>query len=148
MLHFFPKFNLFINVRFAFQDLLVNKINGGGGYLYNRLRYLRLKNKNTNKNNLETANQTEESSPTSDFENPIAAESSHVEMNDEPETLESYQMDDLLFLKTVVINEQNMAQIQEKLRKTVERRRELLNNGNVNMLENFPFMFVCPQLVS
>lgn len=131
-----------------FQDLLVNKVNGGGGYLYNRLRYLRLRTNDKNKKQMQTVNRTEESSPTADIDNQIVAENSQGVMNNDPVTSDSYQMDDLLFLKTVVVNKQNMPQIQEKLRKTVERRRELLNTENVNMLENFPFMFVCPQLVS
>lgn len=80
-----------------------------------------------------------------DHEDQIGIDSNQIDDN---ATQESYQMDDLLFLKTVVVNKKNMPEIHEKLRKTLERRRELLNTEKVNMLENFPFMFVHPQLVS
>lgn len=121
----------------------MNKINGGGGYLYNRIRYLRKKEKDKSKNDLQTVHETEESTSIVDIDKQIT-----INGIQDVSSPVSYQMDDLLFLKTIVVNEQNMAKIHDVLRKTLERRRELLNNGNVNMLENFPFMFVHPQLVS
>lgn len=126
----------------------MNKFNGGGGYLYNRLRYLRKKEKDKRKNNLQTVSEIDESVSTADFDNQIVVSSSQDTMNNDTATSESYQMDDLLFLKTIIVNEQNMPKIHEKLRETLERRRELLNTENVDMLEHFPFMFVHPQLVS
>lgn len=122
----------------------MNKYNGGGGYLYNRLRYLRRKEKDKCKNTLQTVNETEE--PTSTAENEIVASTSQNAMDSDTEA--SYQMDDLLLLKTILVNEDNMPKILETLRKTLQRRRELLDTKNVNMLEQFPFMFVHPPLVS
>lgn len=124
----------------------MNKYNGGGGYLYNRLRYLRHKERDKCKNTLQTVNETEE--PTSSAENETVASNSQDAMNNDTETSESYQMDDLLFLKTIIVNEGNMPKIFETLRKTLQRRRELLETENVNMLEQFPIMFVHPPFVS
>lgn len=122
----------------------MHKYNGGGGYLYNRLRYLRKKEKNKCKNNLQTVSETEEL----DIENEIVASSSQNTTNGDTTTSDSYQMDELLCLKTMVVNQQNIPKIHEILRKTLKRRRELLNTKNVNMLELFPFMFVDPSFVS
>lgn len=133
-----------------FQDLLINKANGGGGYLYNRLRYLRKMEKEKSKptkqkNHSPKNNETEGAAPSLDAGNRIVVDSNQTSDNSNPTP---HQVDDLLWLKTIVVNEQNMPEIHEKLRKTFERRRSLLNSENVNMLENFPFMFVHPQLVS
>lgn len=126
--------------------MLVNKRAGGGGFLYNRLRYLRIRDKNKNKNNLESVSEAEELASSEDTVNQIVASTSQDETS--TTTTESYQMDDLLFLKTVIVNEQNMSKVKEILQKTVDRRWDLLNTKNVNMLETFPGMFVHPPLVS
>lgn len=126
--------------------MLVNKRAGGGGYLYNRLRYLRIKDKN--RNNLETISETEALASSEDTVNQSAPTTTQDETSNDIATTESYQMDDLLFLKTVIVNEQNMPKIKEILQKTVDRRWDLLNTQHVNMLENFPCLFVHPSLVS
>lgn len=74
-------------------------------------------------------------------ENQISTDDDHV-------THQPYQMDDLLYLKTIVVNEKNMPEVQDILQKTFKRRRELLYTDKINMLENFPCMFVNPKLVS
>lgn len=127
--------------------MLVNKVNGGGGFLYNRLRYLRTREKTQLKKNLQPVDETAESMPTIE-NNQSATEGSQIVTNNDDGAHDPYQMDDLLFLKTVIVNEKNMPKIHDKLRKTLERRRELLNTEKVDMLENFPFMFVHPSLVS
>lgn len=97
---------------------------------------------------MQTVSETEELASSVDIENEIVVSSSQDATNNDTTTSESYQMDDLLYLKTVVVNEQNMPKIHEILRKTLERRWNLLNTENVNMLEHFPCMFVHPPLVS
>lgn len=97
----------------------MNKRGGGGGYLYNRLRYLRTKEKEKCKNVLQTVSETEELASSVDIENEIVVSSSQDATNNDTTTSESYQMDDLLYLKTVVVNEQNMPKIHEILRKTL-----------------------------
>lgn len=125
----------------------MNKVNGGSGYLYNRLRYLRTKEKNQSKKNSQTVNGTKESASSKD-DNQNVDEHNQIATNTDHVTHEPYKMDDLLVLKTIIVNEKNMPEIHDKLRLTLERRRELLTTGKVNLLEHFPCMFVHPSLVS
>lgn len=113
------------------QDILFNKIHGGGGYLYNRLRYLRmLKKKEEERNNAETV-RTDETTDNTD----------QVLTND------NYQMDDFLFLKTTVVSTDNLDKVKEKLKNTIEYRRQLLADEEIDLKEHFPYMFVHPELV-
>lgn len=128
----------------------MNKLNGGSGFLYNRLRYLRRKDRDQCKKKPQTVNGPEELESTEENENQNVSDSnpSEFDSNDDHVTQQSYQMDDLLFLKTIVVNEDNLPEIRKMLRKTLSRRQELLNSEKVNLLEHFPFFFVHPQLVS
>lgn len=96
---------------------------GSSGRLYNRIRYLRkLENQ---KKLLENNNQ------------PIVTQATP-----------QYTMDDLLFLKNVIVTKQNMIEIQQKLEITRQKRDEMVRLDSVDFLENFPFFFACPELVS
>lgn len=108
------------------------------------MRYLRHKDKK--ENNLQSVGDTEELTSTEDIPNQIVA--SQDETCNGTESSESYQMDALLYLKTAIVNDENMPKIKEILKRTVDRRWNLLNTENVNMLEHFPGMFVHPPLVS
>lgn len=56
--------------------------------------------------------------------------------------------EDLLFLQTVVITEQNKHIAEVKIRNTSKLRMQMLNDENLNMLEHFPFLFTHPELVT
>lgn len=91
----------------------MNKRSGGGGYLYNRLRYLRVKDKS--KHVVQTVVETDELA--SSEENQIVASSSQDATDDDIATSESYQMDDLLYLKTAHVNEQNIRKYSKLFRR-------------------------------
>lgn len=54
---------------------------------------------------------------------------------------------DLEILKTLIVNEENMPQIEEKLFLTMEYRLKLLEIMEVDLLETFPYFFTDPKLV-
>lgn len=52
------------------------------------------------------------------------------------------------FLKSVVVNESNLNEIQEKLTDTMEYRHDLMKNTRTVIKETFPFFFfACPELI-
>lgn len=93
---------------------------GTSGRLYNRFRYLR---------KLDRDNKAKEP-PT-----PIAY-------------APKYTMDDMLYLKTVVVSDSNVDEIRNMLRITRIGRDELVKNDSIDFLEHFPFFFARPDLVS
>lgn len=105
----------------------MNSNNGTGGYLYNRIRYLRNKKSNSN---------VEQNSGNNDIMNTSEGNSC------------SYQMDSLLYLKTTVVSEQNLTEFKEKLKVTLPLRTQMIKDKNVDFLEQFPYLFVRPTLVS
>lgn len=109
------------------QDILINSSNfGTSGRLYNRIRYLRKLNCAKNSENAETANSS----------TPFQHEG------------QKYSMDDLLYLKTVVISETNLDEVRKKLEITREHRDELVRKDTIDLMEHFPFFFTRPQLVT
>lgn len=54
---------------------------------------------------------------------------------------------DIEILQTIPINQQNMKEIEHKLRLTFEYRRNLFNDKNISLLEYFPYFFHHSQLV-
>lgn len=57
--------------------------------------------------------------------------------------------EDLDFLKIAVINEENMDIIKSKIAATSEYRRQLIRaNHSIDLLENFPYFFHNPKLVT
>lgn len=70
-----------------------------------------------------------------------------VTETESPQSGDEFRMDDLLSLKTVIVNKENMTNIEEKLQNTITHCRELLSNDRTDLLENFPYMFVHPPLV-
>lgn len=96
---------------------------GTNGRLYNRFRYLRQKSKNIgNENTVPTQTQEDRA----------------VE----------YAMNDLLWLKTVVISSTNIAEIRRKLDMTRQLRDEIVQKDTVELMQEFPFFFTHPHLVS
>lgn len=59
-----------------------------------------------------------------------------------------YTLDDLLYLKSTVVSETNIAEIHKRLQRTRQQRDELVRNEATDLLEHFPFFFAHPQLVS
>lgn len=115
----------FKNVQMFFQDLLVSKVHGGSGYLYNRVRYLRKKQ--------------------SKFQQPLdQPEEEENENIDERKTM----AEDFLFLKTTILTKENIDEVKEKLKATVEYRDDLLKDENLDLKEHFPYFFVQPRLVN
>lgn len=93
---------------------------GTSGRLYNRFRYLR---------KLDRENKANEPPA------PIV---------DAPR----YTMEDMLYLKTVVVSDNNIDEIRNMLRLTCIGRDELVKNDSIDFLEHFPFFFARPNLVS
>lgn len=58
------------------------------------------------------------------------------------------EADDFELLKSTMVNKENMAQIKEQLKRTLQYRMSLLNQIEVNLLESFPYFFVSAELVS
>lgn len=56
--------------------------------------------------------------------------------------------EDLQFLKSVIVNPDNMNAIRQKLKSTLDSRIEMVRDLNVDLLENFPFFFSNPQTVN
>lgn len=55
---------------------------------------------------------------------------------------------DIEYLRTAKINSSNMPIIKEKLLLTMDFRKKICENSDINLLERFPYFFVCPELVS
>lgn len=55
---------------------------------------------------------------------------------------------DVIYLKSLVISEQNMDIFIEKLNSTREHRRNMLLDKNVNLKEQFPYFFTNPKTVT
>lgn len=106
------------------QDVLINtSALGSGGRLYNRFRYLRNKDKKTS--------------------SPVNGEL-QSSVNEQPE----FSPDDLLYLKTTLISDSNIGEVRKRLEKTRKKRDEMVKDEETDLLEQFPFFFTCPQLVS
>lgn len=63
------------------------------------------------------------------------------------EIIEYDPSDDLNFLKSCVVNENNMEEIHSALKRTAAHRLSMMNAMEMDLLENFPLFFACPQLV-
>lgn len=99
---------------------------GKSGRLYNRFRYLRHIENQKNKNDQ-------------------VNRSSSVLPQDKSQ---QYSMEDMLFLKTVVISPENVIEVRKRLERTRKQRDELVKNVETDLMINFPFFFTHPQLVS
>lgn len=55
--------------------------------------------------------------------------------------------DDLEFLKSVVVGPHNIDSIESKLKSTANRRKEMVRDLNIDVLESFPIFFSNPQTV-
>lgn len=51
-------------------------------------------------------------------------------------------------MKSMIVNEQNIPLIKEGLVKTMQHRLDMLRDGRIDLLENFPYFFSNPELVS
>lgn len=71
-------------------------------------------------------------------------------MEDDPESIQNEEdfQRDLLFLKTAVINRENLDSVKQKLKATLDHRLRMMDNKEMDLMENFPFFFSHPQLVS
>lgn len=116
------------------KELLINKNNGGSGYLYNRLRNLRSKNR------------PHRVPAISEDENEVQEAMIDLNLNSSNENIQ-YNMDDLLFLKTTLVLDGNLMEFREKLKSTLTTRQEMLKNKKTDIKENFPCFFVRPELV-
>lgn len=105
----------------------MNSNNGTGGYLYNRIRYLR--NKKSSSDNQQNI-RNDDMSTTTDTSS------------------QEYQMEALLYLKTTIVSDQNLADFKEKLKMTFDIRMKMIKDDKVDFLEHFAFLFVRPTLVS
>lgn len=100
---------------------MVHTTNSGkSGRLYNRIRYLR-------KTHNMKSNETDE-----------VASASPLPIQEDVQN-EQYSMNDLLFLKTVVISETNYAQVLKGLETTRKQRDELVRKETIDLIEQFPF---------
>lgn len=61
--------------------------------------------------------------------------------------LQEKYKDDLLYLKSVVVTSESLPEIRKVLDKTRTVRDEMMKNNTVDYLENFPILFICPNLV-
>lgn len=59
-----------------------------------------------------------------------------------------YRMDSLLFLKTTVVTDKNVTEFQKHLEITLTNRLKMISDDSTDFLEEFPFFFVRPALVS
>lgn len=55
---------------------------------------------------------------------------------------------DIEFLKSAVVNEENMAEIKRRLKNTTKYRHEMMKTPEMDFLENFPYFFTDPKLVN
>lgn len=111
------------------QDLLIRSSKTGTtGRLYNRIRYLR----NATKTN-DVAGVDEEPTPST--------------LQKETEQSNEHSMNDLFWLKTVVVSKTNMKEIEHKLQSTRKIRDEMVRKETIELLQEFPFFFTHPLLV-
>lgn len=97
--------------------------NGKAGRLYNRFRYLRTLENRKN----------------------IAANQNQISQHSEEQ---QYSMEDMLYLKTVVVSADTIDEIRKKLESTRQQRDALVKNVEIDLMIKFPFFFTYPQLVS
>lgn len=63
-------------------------------------------------------------------------------------TVDTDSIEDALeFLKSVVVEPQNMDSIAQKLKSTANHRKEMMRDVNIDLHENFPFFFSKPLTV-
>lgn len=105
---------------------------GSAGRLYNGFRYLRKLDRDQ-KAKLQL--------------NDVSDVSQTNDANGLEQLPENYT-DDLLYLKTVVVSNENLDDIRRVMAKTRNVRDEMMKDGAIDYLENFPFFFVRPELVS
>lgn len=99
--------------------------NGKTGRLYNRFRYLR------------------------SLENPKNAVTQNEILSSSTQDLnEEYSMENMLYLKTVVVSADTIDEIRIKLEATRQQRDALVKNAETDLMIQFPFFFTHPQLVS
>lgn len=55
---------------------------------------------------------------------------------------------DIEFLRMMVIDESNMEAIMQKLKDTIDYRKQICDDLNINLLERFPYFFTHSELVS
>lgn len=65
-----------------------------------------------------------------------------IEVNDESVKA------DFEMLKSSLVNNENMSEIERKLKSTIEYRKKLMKIPDTDVLECFPYFFTHPQLVS
>lgn len=106
------------------QDLLFNHTNGG--YLSQRFKYERLRVKQLQQKALDQIQEAYE------------------EGN---EIIEYDPTEDLNFLKCCVVNDHNMGNLKLAIERTAAHRLNMMKVVEMDLLENFPFFFACPQLV-
>lgn len=103
------------------KDVLIHgSSRGTTGRLYNRIRYLKKR--------------AQELQGPADVALPQVESSQH-------------SMDHLLWLKTVVVSDDNVSEIQSKLELTRKQRDEMVSKATVELLQEFPFFFTNPELV-
>lgn len=116
-----PQFrsSLFCSFRFSsfyFQEMFYNP-NGGKGWLVSKLKARRSKLRNVahpSDQNIQVNNDTSENyNPLQDFE----------------------------MLRTIQVNPQNMKEIKQKLRLTLQYRRNIFNDKTLSLLEKCPYFF-------
>lgn len=56
--------------------------------------------------------------------------------------------EDLEYLKSALVNTQNMETFRTKLKATLDCRMEMVRDLHVDLLENFPFFFSNPEMVN
>lgn len=74
----------------------------------------------------------------------------NTNMNDIEENVESVadrQRDDVESLKATIVNEENMAEIKQKLKFTLSYRLDMMKAPELDVKESFPYFFTDPALV-
>lgn len=104
---------------------MYNKQNGG--YILNRLKYLRTRKRK------QLADEATDR-PATPEQRPIDAAVADIEA-------------DLLFLKTVIYDETNHEEVIRALKSTRARRFEMAHNQEIDLLREFPYFFTNPKLV-
>lgn len=101
--------------------------NPKGGYLDNKLKYIRRKEPQSNTNESDS----DEECGSGEMGNNI-----------------DKQISDLAKLRSIVVNSQNMEAIKSILISTSQYRTNLLNDKQIDLKKEFPFFFVSTELVS
>lgn len=55
---------------------------------------------------------------------------------------------DFSWLKSAAVNDENMAEIMQKIKSTCTYRKKMLDDLSIELLESFPYFFTHPKLVS